>query len=251
VNGHSIAYWTVGKGLIGGLVRLLVDFRSYGTERIPRTGGAVLAMSHLSYLDPPVYGTSCPRRIVFMAKVELHETFGMSQLIRSHGTLAVRRGQSDRDAIRLARETVRQNHLLGMFVEGTRQRNGEPGAAKPGAAMVAINEGVPVVPAAVYGSHAWRWDRSPVSVAWGEPMRFDESPRNSKGYRATTAEIESEIRRLWEFLRDLHGIGRPPATPPRREHVPFKLDPEKNRQEADDFSGAPVGNVRFPFPPPS
>src|SRR4029450_7076615 len=67
MNGHAIAYWIVGKGLIGSLVRLFVDFRSYGTERVPRGGGAVLAMSHLSYLDPPVYGTSCPRRIVFMA----------------------------------------------------------------------------------------------------------------------------------------------------------------------------------------
>jgi 1-acyl-sn-glycerol-3-phosphate acyltransferase len=224
VSAQGVAYWAVGKGLIGNVLgRSLISFRDYGSERVPRTGGGVLAMSHLGFVDAVVYGISCPRRIVFMAKVEAHETLGLGQIIRAHGALSIRRGESDREAIRLARETVRANHLLGMYVEGTRQRHGEPGPAKPGAAMIAMHEGVPVVPGAVFGSHAWNWNRAPVSVAWGEPLRFDETPRNSKGYRQASAEIESEIRRLWEFLRDMHDRGRPPGTPPLREHVPFKL----------------------------
>ena len=116
--------------------------------------------------------------------------------------------------MRLAREAVRGNHLLGMFVEGTRQRGGEPGKALPGAAMVAIQEGVPVVPAAIYGSHLWRpGNFAPVSVAFGEPTRFDHLPKNSKGYREATAEIEAEIRRLWEFLGD-DAPARPAARRP-------------------------------------
>jgi 1-acyl-sn-glycerol-3-phosphate acyltransferase len=221
---HSLAYWTIGKGLISNvLVRSLAPLKVYGGERVPRQGGAVLAMSHFSYIDPAVYGTACPRRIVFVAKIEAHRAPGLGQLIRSHGTLSVRRGESDRDAMRQAREAVRRNHLLGMFVEGTRQRHGEPGPAKPGAAMIAMHEGVPIVPAAVFGSHAWRWGNfHPVSVAWGEPMRFDDAPRNSKGYRAATAEVESEIRRLWEFLQDMDACGRPDAVPPRRAVVPSR-----------------------------
>lgn len=221
---HAITYWTVGKGLIANvLVRSFVPLKVYGSERVPRQGGAVLAMSHLSYVDPAAYGAACPRRIVFMAKVEAHRTLGLGQLIRSHGTLSVRRGESDRDALRQARDTVRRNHLLGMFVEGTRQRDGEPGAAKPGAAMIAIHEAVPIIPAAVHGSHDWRWGNfHPVSVAWGEPMRFDDAPRSSRGCRAATAEVEAEIRRLWEFLRDMHACGRPDAVPPRRAVVPSR-----------------------------
>jgi 1-acyl-sn-glycerol-3-phosphate acyltransferase len=220
---HGVVYWVVGKGVIGSATRALVDLKAYGKERIPREGGAVLAMNHMSYVDPAVFGTLCPRRIVFLAKVELHRTPGLAQLIRAHGTLAVRRGESDREAVRLAREAVRNNLLLGMFVEGTRQRTGVPGSAKPGAAMVAIQEGVPVVPGAIHGSHRWAWrNRAPVSVAWGEPMRFDALRRSSRGYREATAEIEVEIKRLWQFLDDMDRLGRPDGVPPRRASVPAR-----------------------------
>lgn len=220
----SVVYWVVGKGIIGSITRALVPLRVYGSERVPRHGGAVLAMNHFSYIDPAVFGVACRRRIVFMAKIEAHRAPLLGELIRSHGTLSVRRGESDREAMRAMRETVRANHLLGMFVEGTRQRSGVPGSAKPGAAMVAMREGVPIVPAAVYGSQEWRWGNfAPVSVAWGEPLRFDETPRTSRGYRDATDEVEREIHRLWAFLREMHACGRPRGVPPRRERVPFKL----------------------------
>jgi 1-acyl-sn-glycerol-3-phosphate acyltransferase len=221
---NSLVYWTVGKGMIGTFTRSMVRLKGYGKERVPREGGAVLAMNHFSYADPPAFGVLCPRRIVFVAKVELHGLPGFGQLMRAHGALAVRRGESDREALRLMRETVKNNELLGLFVEGTRQRSGVPGDAKPGAAMVAIQEGVPVIPAAIHGSQYWKWGNwAPVSTAFGEPMRFDELPRNSRGYLEATQEIEAEIRRLWEFLVRMHALGRPRATPPRRAHVPAKV----------------------------
>ncbi len=223
MNVHGIVYWTVGKGLFAGATRLVVRVRDYGRERVPRVGGVVLAWNHAAWVDIPVVGTLCPRRIVFLAKAEAHQVPLVGQVIRSFGTLAVRRGESDREAVRLAREAVRRNEALGMFVEGTRQKSGEPGRAKPGAAMIAIQEGVPVVPAAIYGSRAWRLGSfAPVSVAWGEPMRFDHLPRHAKGYREATDEIEREIRRLWEWLGEMHRLGRPAGTPPRRATVPSR-----------------------------
>ena len=220
---HSFVYWTIGKGAIGTFTRSMVRLKGYGKERVPREGGAVLAMNHFSYADPPAFGVLCPRRIVFVAKIELHGLPGFGTLMRAHGTLSIRRGESDREALRLMRETVRNNHLLGLFVEGTRQRSGVPGEAKPGAAMVAIQEGIPVVPAAIHGSQYWKWGNwAPVSVAFGEPMRFAEHPRNARGYRDATDEIQAEIRRLWEFLVTMHELGRPRAVPPRRAHVPSK-----------------------------
>jgi 1-acyl-sn-glycerol-3-phosphate acyltransferase len=217
-----VMWWSVGKGVFGTLAWTTARLKAYGRERVPREGGAVLAMNHFHYMDPAAFGAASPRRVVFAAKIEMHRVPGLGQLIRSHGTLSIRRGESDRDALRRMRETVRQNHLLGMFVEGTRQRSGVPGEAKPGAAMVAIQEGVPIVPAAVHGSQVWRWNFKPVSVAFGEPMRFDEYPRNSQGYRQVSDEVMEEIRRLWSFLVEMHELGRPRAQPPRRAHLPSK-----------------------------
>ena len=88
--------------------------------------------------------------------------------------------------------------------------------------MVAIQEGVPVVPAAVYGTLEWNWNLRPVSVAFGEPLRFDEHARNSRGYRDASAEVMDEIRRLWEFLAQAHELGRPVGTPPLRAHLRSK-----------------------------
>jgi 1-acyl-sn-glycerol-3-phosphate acyltransferase len=222
---EAIVWWGIGKTVLAATTHAAASLRQYGRERVPRDGGAVLAVNHAHWIDIPVIGALCPRRIVYLAKMEAHQTPVLGQFIRAMGTLAVRRGESDREAVRLAREAVRQNELLGMFVEGTRQKSGEPGEAKPGAAMVAIQEGVPVLPAAIYGSHVWKLgSRVPISLAWGEPMRFAEHPRNSKGYKAATAEIETEIRRLWEFLAEMHRLGRPRGTPPRRASVPTKSE---------------------------
>src|SRR6476659_4521028 len=143
----------------------------------------------------------------------------LGPLIRSFGTLSVRRGESDREAVRRMREVVRDGNALAVFVEGTRQHSGVPGHVQPGAAMVAVQESVPVVCAAIHGSQYWKpGNFAPVSIAWGEPMRFDGLPRGGKGYREASAQIEAELYRLWAWLRDLHEAGRPRvAVPPGRE----------------------------------
>ncbi len=211
------AVWATGRLTIGTLVRLLTPLRNYGVERVPTTGGVVLALNHFSWVDPPVFGAACPRPVYYMAKAEAHGIPGLGQLMRSFGAFSVRRGESDREAVRRMREVVGEGNALGLFAEGTRQLAGVPGEVKPGASMVALQERVPVVPAAVHGSQSWRLGNfQPVSVAWGEPMRFDGLPRNGRGYREASAEIECELRRLWEFLVDAHRLGRPPrAVPPR------------------------------------
>ncbi len=211
------AVWAVGRLTIGTAARLSAPRRNYGSERVPPDGGVVLAMNHFSWLDPLVFGAACPRTIYYMAKVEAHHIPGLGELIRSFGTFAVRRGESDRDAVRTMRRIVREGNALGLFVEGTRQLSGVPGEAKPGAAMVALKEDVPIVPAAVHGSQTWRpGNFDPVSIAWGEPIRFEGVRPGGRAYREATAAVEQRIRTLWEFLVDMHALGRPlVATPPR------------------------------------
>jgi 1-acyl-sn-glycerol-3-phosphate acyltransferase len=210
------AVWTVGRLTLGTVVRIFAPLRVYGRERVPREGGVVLALNHFHWLDPPAFGAACPRTIYYMAKIEAHVVPGLGQLIRAFGTFSVRRGESDREAVRMMRKIVADGHALGLFAEGTRQRSGEPGEVKPGAAMVALQEDVPIVPAAIHGTQHWRFGRfDPVSVAWGEPMSFEGLPKNAKGYREASAAVQSEIRRLWDFLVDAHALGRPRgALPP-------------------------------------
>jgi 1-acyl-sn-glycerol-3-phosphate acyltransferase len=208
--------WKASQLWMGPLVRLATRARDYGRERVPRSGGAVLAINHLHWIDVPLVGAFSPRPIDYVAKVEAHRMPGLGQFIRAHGALAVRRGESDREAVRMMRAAAREGRLLGLFVEGTRQHSGRPGKAQPGAAMVAIQEQVPVVPVALYGTQFWRVGNfAPCSVAWGHPVDFDALPKNARGYREATAEIEHAINRLFDWLEGLHGRGRPKGvTPP-------------------------------------
>jgi 1-acyl-sn-glycerol-3-phosphate acyltransferase len=208
--------WAVGRVTIGAAVRIFAPLRNYGPERVPREGGVVLAFNHFHWLDPAAFGAASPRTIHYMAKIEAHRVPGLGQLIRAFGTFSVRRGESDREAVRLMRQAVQEGHALGLFVEGTRQRSGRPGRAQPGAAMVALQEDVPVVCAAIHGTETWRpGNFHPVSIAWSRPMRFEGLPRNGRGYREASAEIERELHALWAWLVDLHEAGRPRvATPP-------------------------------------
>lgn len=202
--------WGWGHWVMGGPVKLLARLRVYGGDRIPREGGAVIAFNHFAWVDIPAFGWVAPRPFYFLAKAEAVDFPVGGAYLRLFGTFAVRRGESDREAVRRMREVVRDGNLLGVFAEGTRQRSGVPGHVQPGAAMVALNEGVPVIPAAIHGSQTWQpWNLAPVSIVVGAPMRFDGLPDGSKGYREASAQIEAELHRLWQWLVDQHAAGRP------------------------------------------
>jgi 1-acyl-sn-glycerol-3-phosphate acyltransferase len=209
--------WAIGRPTIGTAVKIAAPLRVYGAERVPLAGGLVVAANHFSWIDPPALGAASPRTLYFMAKVEAHRVPGLGELMRSFGAFAVRRGESDRDAVRTMRQIVRDGHALGMFAEGTRQRSGVPGPVQPGAAMVAITESVPLIPVAIHGSHTWRLGSfRPVSLAWGEALSFDGLPRGGRGYKEASLQVERKLRELWEWLVELHELGRPrDATPPR------------------------------------
>ena len=189
--------------------------RGYGLDRIPLEGGCVLAINHLSWIDIPLVGALSPRNINYVAKIEAHDAPFLGWLIRKHGTLAVRRGESDREAVRLMRQAARDGRAVGLFIEGTRQKRGFPGEPQPGAAMVAIQESVPVVPIAVYGTQWWRLGNfAPCSIAVGEPFLLEGLPPGGKGYKEGSQEIMRRIRVLFDWLATVHAEGRPKGLVP-------------------------------------
>jgi 1-acyl-sn-glycerol-3-phosphate acyltransferase len=214
VNATDVV-WAVGRPTLGFVATFASQLEVYGKDRVPPTGGCVVASNHFSWLDPVVLGAATPRVLYYMAKIEAHRIPGLGTLIRAFGAFPVRRGESDREAVRTMRRIVADGHALGLFVEGTRQRAGEPGPVQPGAAMVALQEGVPIVPVAIHGTHEWSLgSRRPVSIAWGEPMSLDGLPKGGKGYKEASALLQAEIRRLWEWLGDVERLGRPGGVPP-------------------------------------
>ena len=204
------AAWAVGRIYMGWPTRLATRARSYGRERVPAVGGVVYAINHLHWIDIPLVGALSPRTVWFVAKAEAADHPLLGWFLRLHGTISIRRGESDRDAVRRMREAARRGEVVGLFVEGTRQRSGRPGPAQPGAAMVALQEDVPVVPVAVYGTQRWRLGNfAPCSVAFGSPLRFDGVPRGGRGYKEATVEIERRINVLFDWLAGVHRDGRP------------------------------------------
>ena len=102
--------------------------------------------------------------------------------------IAVRRGESDRDAVRLMRAGRRDGRAIGALRRGHAPADRAARARRsPGAAMVAIQEDVPVVPVAVYGTQFWKpCNFAPCSIAVGEPFRFDGLPKGGRGYKEAT-----------------------------------------------------------------
>ena len=210
------AAWAVGRIYMGWPTRLFTRARAYGADRVPKTGGVVYAINHLHWIDVPLVGAVSPRNVWFVAKVEAAGFPALGAFLRLHGAIAIRRGESDRDAVRRMREEARNGQTVGLFVEGSRQRSGRPGPAQPGAAMVSLQENVPIVPVAVYGTQFWKVGNfAPCSVAFGEPLRFDGLPKGGRGYKEATVEIERRINVLFDWLAEVHAQGRPPGlTPP-------------------------------------
>jgi 1-acyl-sn-glycerol-3-phosphate acyltransferase len=215
VSSNGLA-WTLGRWYMGGPARLFTRVRAYGLDRVPRTGGLVYAINHFHWIDIPIVGAMSPRDVDFVAKIEATSFPGLGRFLEWHGTIGIRRGESDRDAVRRMRESARSGRVVGLFVEGTRQRSGVPGTAQPGAAMVALQEDVPVLPIAVSGTQFWKIGNfAPCSIAFGEPVRFEGLPRGGKGYKEATAEIERRIHALVDWLATVHAQGRPRGlTPP-------------------------------------
>jgi 1-acyl-sn-glycerol-3-phosphate acyltransferase len=207
---YGDAVWSVSRLTLAPLTRIVTRARAYGRDRVPAEGGLVLAINHLHWIDVPLVGSVSPRNLNYVAKVEAFGVPGFSKIVEAHGTIPVRRGESDRDAVRRMRQAARDGRAVGLFVEGTRQKTGRPGEAQPGAAMVALQEDVPVIPVAVYGTQLWSLaDWKPCSVAFGEPVRFEGLPKGGKGYKEATAEIQRRVNVLFDWLADVHARGRP------------------------------------------
>jgi 1-acyl-sn-glycerol-3-phosphate acyltransferase len=170
--------------IVRGIIRLLLPtqmrLRTTGAERCPAQGPLILVANHLGPLDPIAVAALVRRRVHILAKAEVFAWPVLGGIARACGVVPVRRGASDREALRALLELLRVGECALVMPEGTYPKVPLPAAmlrAMPGAAFLAAHTGAPVLPVAVTGTErvwsprrGWRFGQRPrVTITYGEP----------------------------------------------------------------------------------
>ena len=199
----SLTYRLVSALLVFPLFRGLFRGSTQGLEHVPMQGPLVVAANHGSHLDPPLLGHALGRPVAFMAKAELFAIPLLGRVIRACGAYPVRRGASDREAIRTATAKLEEGWATGVFLDGTRQSDGRVNDPLPGAALLSARSGAPLLPVAIVNSHralgsGRRWPRLvPLQLRVGAPIPAPAS-RRRPDLDATTALLQERINALLE-----------------------------------------------------
>jgi 1-acyl-sn-glycerol-3-phosphate acyltransferase len=199
-----------------------IDFVMTGTDRIPRSGGAVLASNHVSYLDFIFAGLAArdsKRFVRFMAKEAVFTNRLSGPLMRGMRHIPV-----DRDAgmasFRAALQALKDGEVIGVFPEATISRSYTVKEIKSGAIRLAQATGTPLIPVAVWGGQRFFTKGSPrsivrhrpVSISVGEPMH----PTRGDDAAGLTTELHTRMQNLLEQVQRAH-----PDQPRAGESAPW------------------------------
>ncbi|MFH1507040.1 MAG: lysophospholipid acyltransferase family protein [Candidatus Omnitrophota bacterium] len=162
------------------VLKVFFGLKVKGAENIPRRGGFILAVNHVSYLDPAVAGVACSRLdLNYMAKKDLFSNPFMCWYMGKIQAFAVKRGTGDISAFKESFRRVKRGEGLLIFPEGTRQETGVLGKAEPGVGFLAAKLKVPVIPVYIKGTetilpkHAQRLRFNPIYVCIGPQVKIE------------------------------------------------------------------------------
>lgn len=141
--------YTFARTLLPWFFQMLMPSRIHHAENMPKEGGVVLCCNHASMTDPLRLAYSQRRQIFFMAKEELFRNSFVKAVITALGAFPVARGRGDKQAISTAERLLKDGNVLGIFIEGTRSKDGSLQRPKSGAVMLAYRSGVPVLPCCI------------------------------------------------------------------------------------------------------
>ena len=217
-------YWFyhVVKAILWVFFRLRFGLEVFGKDHVPKTGPFILASNHLSFLDPPLLGAACPRRLGFMARSDLFRHTLLGAFMRGVHVIPLQRGEADPGAIREAMRRLHDGQAIAIFPEGGRQLTGQPGVARRGVGFLAVAARVPILPVLIRGTFealppdARRLHRAKIRVAFGteisyttssvssaptspEPRRFTPSSPG-RATRSQTALLAEAITEQWRRL---------------------------------------------------
>lgn len=199
---YHLFKWSVVAPTFYGLLR----GRVYGAENVPKRGAFVVVSNHASDFDPPLLSNCVGRPVAFMAKEELFRIPILREAIQLYGAYPVRRGESDRQAIRRALQFLAEGWATGIFLQGTRTPDGKITEPKLGAMLIAAKAQVPILPACLWGTHALLPKGAtvprlvPVTVRFGELLPPPKTTDRS--------ELEALAHTCQGIINSLHALGR-------------------------------------------
>ena len=150
---QKITYQFVSRVIIFPIYKFLFRGILIGRENIPKKGSFILVSNHGSLLDPPLLGHALGQNISFMAKSELFSIPLLGFIIKACGAYPVKRGVADKTTIKIACEKLSNNNSIGIFIDGTRQKDGRVNKPKQGAALLAFKNQKFLLPVAIINSH--------------------------------------------------------------------------------------------------
>ena len=203
-------------GAIKGFWKYLgLQFSFTGESNIPRHGGAILAMNHVSYLDFALFGTAAlpaKRYVRFMAKKEIFSHPIAGPLMRGMHHIRVDR-QNGASSFTHALDALKAGEIIGIFPEATISTSFEIKEFKSGVIRLAQGAGVPIVPAVIWGSQrVWtkgvkrdlRRNRVPITVAFGEPLTISDETSVEEGQERLRAVLIEMLHRVQSTYPDAH-----------------------------------------------
>jgi 1-acyl-sn-glycerol-3-phosphate acyltransferase len=191
--------YTFGKALVKTALTPLYRFEVIGTEHFPKEGGVLLCANHIHALDPPVVGMTAPRTVHFMAKEELFKVPILGPILPKVNAFPVKRGMSDREALRSALKILKGGEVMGLFPEGTRSTDGVLKKGLSGAGFFALRGEADVVPCAIIGPYK---TFRKVKVVYGKPISMAPFRERKASADEVTEVIMSHIQDILDEYKE-------------------------------------------------
>jgi len=198
---QKVVYKLVSLFIVFPIYKLIFKGRLVGKQNIPLKGSFILVSNHGSLLDPPLLGHALGRNISFMAKEELFRIPLLGFIIRACGAYPVKRGIPDKNTIKIACKKLLNNNSIGIFIDGTRQKNGRVNKPKDGAALLSFKNQKILLPVAIINSHKLVRFRfclpffTKILIKVGKPIQPPESA-SKEALKSVTNNLQENINKL-------------------------------------------------------
>jgi 1-acyl-sn-glycerol-3-phosphate acyltransferase len=191
----SVNLYTAGQTICRSYLSTFYKVEVIGKENIPNHKGVLLCCNHIHLMDPPFLGSYIERPIHYMAKAEIFEAPILKSIIPKLNAFPVRRGMSDKQALRQGLKILKEHKILGIFPEGTRSETGQLQKGLAGVGFFALKTDAQVVPSAIIGPYKLF---KPLKVVYGKPLNFDNLREEKASSEEATNYIMKAIAELIE-----------------------------------------------------